>query len=45
MLEIVDVKDNELVLVYENNNFKNVLQAGRYFYWKGFIDRVFSKSR
>ncbi|APG64653.1 peptidase [Tenacibaculum todarodis] len=43
MLEIVEVKDNELVLVYENSNFKNVLQSGRYFYWKGFVDRVFQK--
>lgn len=41
MLEIVEVKDNELVFVYENDNFKKVLKAGRYFYWKGFIDRSF----
>ena len=41
MIETVAVKDNELVLVYENNNFKKVLQAGRYFYWKGFVNRVF----
>ena len=34
MLEIIEVNDNELVLVYENNNFKRVLEAGRYFYWK-----------
>jgi regulator of protease activity HflC (stomatin/prohibitin superfamily) len=43
MLEIIDVNDNELVLMYENNNFKNVLNAGRYFYWKGFINRTFQK--
>ena len=43
MLETVDVKDNELVLIYENSNFKNVLQAGRYFYWKDFVDRAFQK--
>lgn len=41
MLAIVDVKDNELVLIYENDNFTRVLQAGRYFYWKGFINRTF----
>lgn len=43
MLAIVNVKDNELVLVYENNNLKNVLEAGRYFYWKGLVDRTFQK--
>lgn len=43
MLEVVEVKDNELVLVYENNNFKKVLEAGKYFYWKGFVDRAFKK--
>ncbi|WP_298779033.1 slipin family protein [uncultured Polaribacter sp.] len=41
MLAIVDVKDDELVLIYENDNFTRVLQAGRYFYWKGFINRKF----
>ncbi|QTE22479.1 slipin family protein [Polaribacter cellanae] len=43
MLEVVEVKDAELVLVYENNNFKRVLTAGRYFFWKGFINREFQK--
>jgi regulator of protease activity HflC (stomatin/prohibitin superfamily) len=41
MLAIVDVKDNEFVMVYENDNFTKVLQAGRYFYWKGFVNRTF----
>ncbi|KAB1159412.1 slipin family protein [Tenacibaculum aiptasiae] len=43
MLDIVEVKDNEFVLVYENHNFKRVLEAGRYFYWKGLINRTFQK--
>lgn len=43
MLEAVEVKDSEIVLVYENNNFKRVLNAGRYFFWKGFVDRKFTK--
>jgi len=43
MLEIVDVKDNELVLINENNNFSKVLQSGRYFYWKGFVNRTYQK--
>ncbi len=43
MLEVVEVKDAELVFVYENDNFKRVLTAGRYFFWKGFINRIFQK--
>lgn len=43
MLEVIEVKDNEIVLMYENKNFKNVLSAGRYVYWKGLINRVFTK--
>ena len=42
MLTVIDVKDNELVLVYENENFKKVLQAGRYVYWKGILNRTFA---
>lgn len=41
MLTVIDVKDNEIVLVYENNNFKNVLTAGRYTYWNALIDYKF----
>lgn len=44
MLEVVEVRDNEIVLVYENKNFKNVLSAGRYIFWKGFIEREFIKA-
>ncbi len=44
MLEVVDVRDNEIVIVYENKNFKNVLNAGRYAYWKGLIERKFVKA-
>lgn len=32
---VVEVCDSEVVLQYENGNFKNVLTAGRYVYWKG----------
>ncbi len=42
MLHVIEVKDSELVLVYENGNFKTVLSAGRYVYWKGLIDREFT---
>lgn len=39
MLDVIEVKDNELVLVYENDNFKRVLNSGRYVYWKDFVNR------
>ncbi len=41
MLTVIEVKDNEIVLVYENGNFKQVLTAGRYTYWNGLIDYKF----
>lgn len=41
MLTIIEVKDNEIVLVYENGNFKQVLTAGRYTYWNSLIDYKF----
>ena len=34
MLHVVDVKDNEIVLLYENGLLKQVLTAGRYTFWK-----------
>lgn len=41
LLTVVDIKDNQIVLVYENNNFKQVLTAGRYTYWNSLIDYKF----
>ncbi len=41
MLHVVEVKDNELVLVLENKNLKQVLTSGRYLYWKNLIDYKF----
>jgi len=43
MIIVVEVKDNELVLVFENGNFKAVKTAGRYVYWKDLIERDFVK--
>ena len=43
MLDVIEVKDSELVLVYETGNFKNTLSAGRYVYWKGLIKREFTR--
>lgn len=39
ILDVVEVKDHEIVLVYENENFQKVLPAGRYTYWKGLVKR------
>ncbi len=36
-LIVVEVKDNEIALQYENGNFKQVLEAGRYAFWKGIM--------
>jgi len=41
MLTKVEVKDAEIVLVYENGIFKNVFTAGRYFFWNGLVDYKF----
>jgi hypothetical protein len=41
MLEVIEVKDNEIVIVYKNDIFAEVLKAGRYAVWKGLIDRKF----
>ena len=35
LLDVVEVKDNEIALQYEVNLFINVLRKGRYAYWKG----------
>lgn len=43
MLEIVAVADNEIVLQFVNGNFKGVLSAGRYAFWKGIAQNEFTK--
>jgi len=43
LLEIVEVQDNEIVLLYEKGIFKDVLKTGQYAYWKGIIERNFVK--
>lgn len=44
MLTVVEVNDNEIVLQYENGNFKGVLTPGKYAYWKGLVDYSFIKA-
>lgn len=41
LLTVLNVKDNEIVLQYENENFKDVLTAGRHVFWNGLIDYKF----
>lgn len=41
MLTVVEVKDNEIALQYENGNFRNILVSGRYAYWRGATDFTF----
>lgn len=43
MIDVVEVKDGEIVLVYENGIFKEVLNVGQYAFWKGVLDREFQK--
>jgi hypothetical protein len=43
-LHVVDVMDNEMALQYENGLLKNVLNAGRYAFWKGIINYEFVKA-
>lgn len=43
LLHVIEVADNELVLMYESGNFKNVLNAGRYLFWKGLVPYEFQK--
>lgn len=43
MLEVVDVKDNELVILYADGKFKSVLTVGKYAYWKGLVEYKYVK--
>ncbi len=43
MLEVVEVKDGEIVLMYESGIFKEVLNVGQYAFWKGIVNRDFQK--
>ncbi|MBM7421575.1 MULTISPECIES: slipin family protein [Chryseobacterium] len=43
MIDVVEVKDGEIVLVYENGIFKEVLNVGQYAFWKGVLKREFQK--
>lgn len=43
-LQVVEVKDNEIMLQYENGLLKHALQPGRYAYWKSVVQYAFIKA-
>jgi hypothetical protein len=43
MLEVINVKDDELVLHFENEVFRNVLNAGTYVFWKSIVKNTFTR--
>lgn len=43
-LNVIDVKDNEIVLLYENGLLKQVLNAGRYTFWKSIVQYNFVRA-
>jgi len=40
-INLVEVGDNELVLVYEGKNFRNLLSAGQHIFWRGIKEYEF----
>ncbi len=44
ILQVVEVKDNEIVLQYENGLLKAVLTAGRYAFWKSVVPYEFIRA-
>ncbi|QJB34617.1 slipin family protein [Chitinophaga oryzae] len=43
-LHVVDVKETEIVLLYENGLLKQVLTTGRYTFWKNLIEYTFVRA-
>ncbi|CAM3778626.1 slipin family protein [Flavobacterium branchiophilum] len=43
MLEVVEVKEHEIVLYFVNGLFREVLGTGRYAFWKGYQENSFTK--
>jgi SPFH domain / Band 7 family len=44
ILQVVEVKDNEIALQYEQGLLKLVMTAGRYVFWKSVVERQFIKA-
>ena len=43
MLEVMDVGEGEIMMIYENGIHRRTLTKGRYAFWKGLIDYQFKK--
>lgn len=43
LVEVVEVLDNEIGIVYAKGNFKQTLAAGRHIFWKGLQELTFEK--
>lgn len=44
LTEVINVKDDEIVIQFNNDNLEQVLTPGKYFYWKGLMDYTFIKA-
>ncbi|HMK25913.1 MAG TPA: slipin family protein [Chitinophagaceae bacterium] len=44
LLQVIEVKDNEIALQYENGLLKGVMTAGRYVFWKSLVKQEFIKA-
>lgn len=44
MLEVVEIADNEIALYFVNGIFKEVLNTGRFAFWKGYMENTFIKA-
>lgn len=43
MWHVVEVLDNEIVLLFKNNRYSQVLTTGRYVFWKGLVNYSFTR--
>jgi regulator of protease activity HflC (stomatin/prohibitin superfamily) len=44
LLDVIEVRDNEIVLVYQNGLFQQVLTPGRYTFWKSVVQYEFVRA-
>ncbi|MGJ1362112.1 slipin family protein [Sphingobacterium spiritivorum] len=42
-LTVIEVADHELILVFANTNFKEVLRAGKHVFWNGLVSYTFKR--
>ncbi len=43
LVEIIEIKDSEIALIYNEGNFSKVLTSGRYFFFKGLMNYNITK--